>query len=133
MPDTIRDGTGSGNLQKVDSDNRAWVRSKSISLQHSISEERQDAYQAPVATTDLASGTVVSLHLKNTDERKNLVITYIRHQVIGSSGGTDFPNVGNYFYMATGRTYVSGGTEEVAVNMFVGAGKEPSVSIKRVH
>lgn len=50
-----------------------------------------------------------------------MVITYIRHQIIDTSGGTAFPNVNNYFRIALGRTYVSGGTEINPVNINSGS------------
>ncbi len=120
MPDSIQDGTTGAWRAKVDSNNRLHVKSKSVSQQHMISEQEQDAYQV-MAVTTLSSGTVTALHVKNVDTSKSMVITYIRHQVVGASGGTAFPNTSNYFSARTGRTYASGGSTVTPVNVFAGS------------
>lgn len=126
MPSMIRDGAGTGNLVKVDSDNRLHTMSKSDSIQHVISNECQQAYQC-IGEADLAVGTVVSLFLQNISSDKKIIITYIRHQILDQAGGTAFPNVSNYFRIALGRTYVSGGSIATPVNVFVGSGNEADV------
>lgn len=126
MPDSIRDGSGQGYLAKVDSDNRLHVFSKATEIQHVVSKEEQEAYQA-IGTCTLASGTVVALHLKNTSTDRNMVVTYIRHQILGNSGGTSFPNDSNYYRIALGRTYASDGSEVTPVNVFQGSGNTAKV------
>jgi hypothetical protein len=127
MPQTIRDGKGRGNVAAVNSDNKLMVYSQSSSNQHSISEETQQAYQC-IGTATLASGTVVALHIKNTSSTKNMVVSYIRHQVIDPSGGTAVPNASNYFKIALGRTYTSGGSEVTPVNVYAGSGNTAEVT-----
>ena len=43
----------------------------------------------------------------NGSVSSDIIITYIRHQIIDASGGTAFPNVSNYFRVNFGRTKVS--------------------------
>ena len=69
MPDTIRDGRGSGKLAGVDSDQRLLVYAKSAAQQHVISEDNQDAYQV-IGIATLAAGTVAALHIKNISSTK---------------------------------------------------------------
>lgn len=117
----ITDGTGNCYGAKVSSNNKLFVVSESWSLQHAISEENQLAFQL-LTTSSLSAGTVVAMHLRNTNETKNMVVTFIRHQIIGAAGGTAFPNISNYFTIASNRKHVSGGVEITPVNVFVNSG-----------
>jgi hypothetical protein len=127
MSEQISDGSGKGYLAKVDSENRLFTYSKSASIQHVISDGDENAYQV-VGSATLSSGTVTVLHITNDDTDKNMIVTYIRHQVIGATGGTAFPNSSNYFTIRLTRTYSSGGSAVVPVNVFSGSGKTAKVS-----
>jgi hypothetical protein len=127
MPMQIRDGAGSGNLAQVDSNKRLQVYATSASNQHYASERDQQAYQC-IGTATLASGTVVALHIKNTSTTKRMVVSYIRHQVIDPAGGTAVPNASNYFQVALGRTYSSGGSAATPVNVYAGSGNSAEVT-----
>ena len=127
MPDMIKDGTGKGYVARVDSTNRLRTYAKSASIQHVVSEDDQKAFQV-IGTATLSSGTVIPLHITNDNSEENLVITYLRHQVIGASGGTSFPNVNNYFSVRLGRTYTSGGAASTPVNVFGGSGQLSGVT-----
>ena len=69
------------------------------------------------------------MHVKNTSSTKNLVVTYIRHQIIDQSGGTAIPNASNYFRIALGRTYSAGGSTATPVNVFTGSGNTAEATI----
>jgi len=127
MPDFIKDGTGSGFMAKVDSDNRLRTYAKSASIQHVVSEHDEGAYQI-IGIATLSAGTVPVLHIKNVSSDTNMVITYIRHQVIGAAGGTAFPNDSNYFSVRLGRTYSSGGDTATPVNVFSGSGNVAKIT-----
>lgn len=116
----LEDGKGTGKKAHVNNENRLAVTAKSESLQHMVSQEYQQAYQC-IGTTSLSSGTVTIIYIKNTSSDKNLILTYIRHQVVVASGGTSFPNSSNYFKIALGRTYVSGGTLHDCTNIYGGS------------
>lgn len=124
----IKGGTGNGYLAEVDSENRLSTYSKAASIQHVVSESVQGAYQV-VGITDLSAGEVTVLHLKNVSSVDNMTVTYIRHQLVGASGGTDFPNSDNYFSVSLGRKYASGGTEVDPVNVFAGSGNTAKVIV----
>ena len=121
MPDTIVSGAGVRNEAKVDSDLRLWTSAKNSSLQHIISHQKQGAFQV-IGTATLASGTVVVLHGKNSHQTKDMIFTYIRHQIIDQDGGTEVPNASNYFRIALNRTYTSGGSTATPAQMFAGNG-----------
>ena len=128
MGEQILDGTGKGNLAAVDEDNRLLVESKSDAMQHYISREKEQAYQC-IGMATLESGTTVGLHIKNISSDKNMIITYMRHQVINSSGGTAFPNESNYFRLALGREYVSDGSAVIPINIFAGSGNVAEITV----
>ncbi len=90
MPDTIRDGQGTGFLAGVDKDNRLKVTTKSQTLQHLISQENQEAYQV-IGESDLSADTITALHIKNLSNTQEMIITYVRFQIIDALGGTAFP------------------------------------------
>lgn len=122
----IEDGQGSGKKAKVDSDNRLVVNARSESIQHYTSQEEENAYQI-MNVLDVTPGTTVSQHFTNNDPTLDMVITYIRHQVIESD--IALSNKNNYFRIAFGREYVSGGLEIKPVNVFKGSGEEADVTV----
>jgi hypothetical protein len=127
MPDMVRDGKGRGYLAGVDKKNRLQTRSVAESIQHNISVDNEEAYQC-IGTATLAAATVVGLHIKNTSVTKNMIVTYIRHQIIDQSGGTAIPNASNYFRVALGRTYSATGSTATPVNIFSGSGNQAEVT-----
>ena len=128
MPNTIVNGAdGCAYKAKVDSDHRLRTYAKSASIQHVVSEHKQEVYQL-IGTATLSSGTVTVLHIKNNSSDKNIVVTYLRHQVVGASGGTSFPNTSNYFSVGLTRTYSSGGDIATPVNVFSGSGNTAQIT-----
>lgn len=117
----IKDGTGTGNTARVDTENRVYVRSLNIPLQHNLSHTDEQAYQVLSNQTLSGSGTVPVLVLNNTDPARDMVVTYIRWQVIGLAGGTAIPDVATYMRLSFGRSYSSGGTALTPVNMSAGS------------
>lgn len=123
----IADGTGRGNLAKVNDENRLLTDSISRTIQNYIAVEHEQTYQV-IGTATLASGTVVGLHVLNTSSDKNLIVTYIRHQVIDPAGGTAFPNASNYFSLSLERTYSSGGSTATPINVTSGSANTAEVT-----
>jgi len=121
----IKDGTGKGFNAQVYENNKLAVDSKSASLQHTISAEENQAYQM-IGISTLSSGETIVMQITNRSS-SNIVMTYLRHQIVGASGGTAFPNVNNYFSIRLGRTYYSGGTELSPVNVYAGSGNSPNI------
>jgi hypothetical protein len=113
---------------RVDNNQRLQVSSKSRPLQHVISEEDEQAYQT-VNTSPAVSGTQVVQHFQNNSTTLNAIVTYFRMQNITLAGGTALPNALNYFSIALGRTYVSGGTATTPVNVFSGSSNVADVTV----
>ena len=120
MGQQIEDGSGNSFRAKVDIDNRLWVDSRNVPLQHEISYIDEEAFQV-IGTTTLANGTVVPLHITNDNPDKDVIITYVRHQVLDQSGGTAFPNASNYFAIRYGTEYASGGSTATVHNVNIGS------------
>lgn len=126
----IEDGRGSGKKARVDDDNRLAVASRSESIQHYFSHEEEQAYQI-LNITPFTAGITVAQHIKNISTGRDMVLTYIRHQVLNPdqtlpSQNAD-PETGEFFRIAFGRTYSSGGTEIMPINVFNGSGNEAEV------
>lgn len=117
----LKDGTGSGYLAKVTKENRLSVFAASASVQLVQSLENGSAYQL-IGEADLSSGTTTGLHIRNSSANFNMIITYIRHQIITPAGGTALPNESNYFQVVLDRDYGSGGSIVIPVNVNAGSG-----------
>ncbi len=64
----------------------------------------------------LTAGITVAMHIKNISEARDLVIDKITHQLI-TPGISGYPNIANYFRIATGRTFNLGGTLVEPINI----------------
>jgi len=115
---TIRDpGTSKG--AGVNAEGRLLVEALSVSAQQHEAVEHGEAYQV-VGEAQPNNNTVVVLHLRNTSTTRNMVVTFIRVQLI-ASGGTAFPATAHYVELNYGQEYASGGTAEVATNTNAGS------------
>ncbi len=126
MPSVIKSGD-SGYTAKVDEHGRIHTHGRAESPQHVIAHDDEETYQL-IGTATLSSGTVPILHLKNTHTTKDLVVTYIRHQILDHAGGTAFPNVSNYFQLSLNRTYSSGGSTVTPANTTAGSGNRALIT-----
>ncbi len=124
----IEDGKGSGKKARVDSENRLVVNARSESIQHYTSQEEENAYQVLNVIPLVANETIVAQHFKNNDPVNDMVLTYIRHQIISHDDSASFP-LDNYFSLAFGREYVSGGLDIEPVNVFNRSGNEAAVTV----
>jgi hypothetical protein len=124
----IKDGTGSGFFAKVTKKFQLNVKAESESIQHSQSFVEEQAYQV-IGNTNLASGTIACMHIKNVSADKDVVVTYIRHQVVSAANGTAFPNTSCYFQMGFGTVYSTGGTGCIPVNVNKGSGNTADVEV----
>lgn len=124
----IEDGTGQGYKAKVSSGNKLEVSAVTSSIQHAISADQGQAYQV-IGMATLAAGTTVCLHIQNTSSSMHMDVTYIRHQILDPSGGTSFPNASNYFRIAFGRTYASGGSIVTPVNVNQAKGNIAGITV----
>lgn len=106
-----------GNTAKVDSNRRLHIAGKASPLQHIVSEENQQAYQAQGHVT-LVNGTGTALHIKNVSTDKNVIITFIRLQMIDPVAS--IPEAETYAVLSENTTVASGGAPVTPVNMFLG-------------
>ena len=113
----IEDGTGTSSKAGVTTEHQVKVQAENHELQHHISWLDGQVYQVLGEITTIAAATETVLHIQNTSSTKLFIVSYIRMQVAGESGGTALSDVATYFELGFGRTYASGGTAQVAVNM----------------
>jgi hypothetical protein len=121
----IHDATGTGRAVGVTYDNRLLTEAVTLELQHHYSRDEKQVYQAMYPNTTIATGTDVLLHLENLSGTKDLVITYLRMQVITAS---TLPAATEYFSVNFGETYVSGGVSTDPVNVNRGSGNTALVN-----
>lgn len=120
------DGTGKSYGAQVNDANQLEVHASVAQQQHWYSEVKGQAYQVHGITDTLTSATVPILHLLNTSSDKEVIVTYIRHQVIDTNA--TIPATDNYFGVGFGRTYSSGGTAITPTNMNTGSGNAAEVT-----
>lgn len=123
----LEDGKGKGYKAQVDSNNKLLVRAFSESIQHSVSHSDGQAYQL-IGTANLTNNIVVPIHITNNSSTLDIVVTYVRHQILDNDGGTVFPNASNYFRIALGRTYSSGGTISNPININTSSANTPIIT-----
>jgi len=112
----IESGIGNGKMAAVDGDNRLLTASFNIPFQHLVAKDYAKSFQV-WGEANLASGTVIPLHIKNTSQDKVIVLTYLRWQIIDEANGTALPSAANYMEFGYGAAYASGGTAKPPVNM----------------
>ena len=83
----IEDGGGSGQLVKVSSEGRLNTVSVNQELQHYTSISDGNSYQVIGDFASLNNSTFPILHIQNTDTTRNMVVSFIRMQIIGAAGG----------------------------------------------
>lgn len=67
MPDTLRDGTGTGSLAKVDSENRLYTRATTEGMIGHVNHEEGKSYTLIVAKTPTGAGDCFC-YIKNTSD-----------------------------------------------------------------
>ena len=105
-----------GQYAAVDDNHRLQTAAKSSSLQHIVSEESQQAYQVS-GSCALTIGSSIAIHAKNTSTSKNMIVTFIRAQVIDITG---FAEAATYVTLNSGQTVASGGITVTPPNMYIG-------------
>jgi len=128
MSTMIKDGTGRGFLAKVNSSGQLIAQVESQSLQHHVSREHGKAFQVIGDFASVNNSTHTILHLNNTNSTEIMVVSYIRIQTAGLSGGTALPDTATRFELGFGRTISSGGTTVTPVVMNRTVGKTSGVT-----
>jgi hypothetical protein len=111
----VQDGTGSGKLAAVSSENQLKVEAENHAHQYHVSAVNGQVYQALSTTTSVsASATTNLLHIKNNSPTLDLVVTFIRIDAVVA--GT-LPAAGCYYDVGFDEEYSSGGTAITPANM----------------
>jgi hypothetical protein len=118
----IEDGTGRGYQVEVTPQNQIRAVSEIHELQHHLSAVEGQVYQIVGEETSVAATTQTVLHIKNTSTDLDMLVSYMRLQLVGESGGTALPAENTYFQIGFGSTYTSGGSEVTPTNMNQGSG-----------
>lgn len=108
---TIEDGKGSGQLAQVD-DNRLRATVTSCTLSNHVTLDQTDGgiFTAVGTATITGATSFFPMFIQNTDPNFLLVIERIIVEIVGATGGTALPNVGDFFSLLFNTTYTSGGT-----------------------
>jgi len=105
-----------GQWASVNESHQLLVRAESLSHQHHQSHVNGAAFQASGHSATLSSGTNTVLHIKNNDPLRDMVVTYVRLQLVGSANGA-YDSLTDCFELGTGRTLSSDGTAVTPFNM----------------
>ena len=124
----IKDGTGTGNLVRVDKENKLAVRA----VQETEFEKAVLGGRAFNINTEFLTITSdiehALLYLKNNEDLPLIVAAWF----IGTDAGTNGANLGlvRTYYNPTGGTIISGGTDLTAVNRNAGNSRILNADIK---
>lgn len=112
MPHMIKDGTGSGSLTKVTSDNYLQTNGHAQSFSLHAAHSAQDYYGVSMQGTATVPSAIIG-YIKNTDD-KDMIIDFF---TVYSTAATQlFTSIG-------GSGTPSGGSDVVARNVVAGSGK----------
>jgi len=103
-----------GSIAQVTPNNQLVVKSESNSQQHYISRNFGQSYQIFGRTGTLTAATTTVLHVKNLDPERDIVISFMRVQLVGANVAD---SVDDYFEFGFGQEVASGGATVTAVNM----------------
>ena len=124
----IKDGTGTGNVARVDKENRLAVRSiQETEFEKAVLDGR--AFNINTEFLTITSDTEHALlYLKNNEDRPLIVAAWF----IGTDAGTNGANLGlvRTYYNPTGGTIISGGTDLTAANRNAGNSRTLVADIK---
>jgi hypothetical protein len=124
----IKDGTGTGNVARVDSENKLAVRA----VQETEFEKAVLSGRAFNINTEFLTITTDTehalLYLKNNEDRPLIVAAWF----IGTDAGTNGANLGlvRTYYNPTGGTIISGGTDLTPVNRNAGNSRTLVADVK---
>ena len=124
----IKDGTGTGNLARVDKENKLAVRAvQETEFEKAVLGGR--AFNINTEFLTITSDTEHALlYLQNNEDLPLIVSAWF----IGTDAGTNGANLGlvRTYYNPTGGTIISGGTDVTAVNRNAGNSRALNADIK---
>lgn len=124
----ISDGEGKGFTVGVNDENQLKTLAVSHSIQHHNSRTDGNAYQVLGVFAAVNNETHTVLHLINDSSTRDIVVTYLRLNALGLTGGTAIPSITNYFSIGFGRAVVSGGSIALPANMNQSSGNTAAVT-----
>ena len=124
----IKDGTGTGNLARVDKENKLAVRAvQETEFEKAVLDGR--AFNINTEFLTITSDTEHALlYVKNNEDLPLIVAAWF----IGTDAGTNGSNLGlvRTYYNPTGGTIISGGTDLTAVNRNAGSSRVLLADVK---
>ena len=124
----IKDGTGTGNLARVDKENKLAVRAvQETEFEKAVLGGR--AFNINTEFLTITSDTEHALlYLQNNEDLPLIVSAWF----IGTDAGTNGANLGlvRTYYNPTGGTIISGGTDVTAINRNAGNSRALNADIK---
>lgn len=119
MAEEIEDGTGTGNRQKVDGDNRAHVQSLSIPYED-FSVLAGESFAVGTQIINLTSdGTSYLLYVSNDNTHDLVLSNVVAYFGESDASGTD--TILDLYLGPTGGTLISGGATAFSVNNNLGS------------
>lgn len=115
----IGDGKGNGTSAGVTSKNRLQVASVNFAEQRFVSETENTAFQVQGDFASVNNSTFTVLHIENDSTTRLCIVTYMRMQPVGLTGGNF--GTATYFTIGVGQLFSSGGTAVTPVNTFGGS------------
>ena len=124
----VKDGTGTGNVARVDSENKLAVRAvQETEFEKAVLGGR--AFNINTEFLTITSDTEHALlYIKNNEDRPLIVAAWF----IGTDAGTNGANLGlvRTYYNPTGGTIISGGTDLTPVNRNAGNSRTLVADVK---
>lgn len=119
--DTIKDGTGTGNLMQVTSDNKALVFA-TTETEETNGVHNSTSFNIETSKITLTSGSKSAILYVQNDETFDLIITGFFTLTGSSTGGSgDIETAIEYNPTSAGSTLISAGTDVLPVNKNVGS------------
>lgn len=124
----ITDGEGSGHTAGITSENQLKTLAVTHSIQHHNSRTKGNAYQVIGDFAAINNSTHTILHILNNSSTLDMVVTYLRLNVLNLTGGTALPDLATFFQIGFGDTITAGGALVTPVNMNQSSGKSAPVT-----
>lgn len=122
----IEDGTGKGFSTQVDKNHHLHVEATSLPVQTVASQRDEQAYQVIGDYTITGSGTFNTLHIANNNENLSMIVTFMRVEGVGLTGGTY--GTSTVWEIGNNSVFSTGGTEVTPINVNLASGNDADVT-----
>lgn len=124
----ITDGEGSGHTAGITKENQLKTLAVTHSIQHHNSRTEGNSYQVIGDFAAINNATHTLLHVVNLSSTLDMVVTYLRLNVVDLTGGTALPSSSTFFQIGFDTTVSAGGSIVTPVNMNQSSGKSAPVT-----